>query len=113
MHHLIQILVTALAVLLAARIVPGVRVKSFGSAVVFALVLAIVTWLLKSALIFISFPLIALTLGLFMLVINGFLFWLADKVVDGVEVKDFGSAVLGSLVVSAISWLCMFVLGLH
>jgi putative membrane protein len=113
LHHLVQILVTALAVLVAARVVPGIRVKSFGSAVVFALVLAVITFLLKSVLVFVTFPLIALTLGLFMFVINGFLFWLADKVVDGVELDGFGSALLGSMVVTAISWVCSLLLGLH
>jgi putative membrane protein len=104
LHHVVQIIITAIAVLIAARIVPGIRVKSFGSAVFFALVLGLLNFFLKWALVVVSFPLIALTLGLFMLVINGFLFWLADKVVDGVEIDGFGSAVLGSLVTTLISW---------
>jgi putative membrane protein len=110
-HSIIHVLITALAVLFAARIIPGIRVKSFGSAVVFAVVLAVITVVLKWALVFISFPLIALTLGLFLLVINGFLFWLADKVVDGVEVDGFGSAVLGSMVTTAITWAATLLLG--
>jgi putative membrane protein len=112
MHHLIQILITAIAVLIAARVIPGIRVKSFGSAVFFALVLAIITFLLKTVLVLLALPLIALTLGLFMFVINGFLFWLADKVVDGVEIDGFGSALLGSMVTTAISWACSLLLGL-
>lgn len=97
-HHIIHALATAVGVLVAARLVPGIRVKSFGSALVFAIVLAIVSVLLKTALIVLTLPLVVLTLGLFMLVINGFLFWLADKAVSGVEVDGFGSAILGSLV---------------
>jgi putative membrane protein len=112
LHAIIQVLVTALAVLVAARIIPGIRVKSFGSAVVFAIVLGVVSWALKGVLIFVSFPLIALTLGLFMLVINGFLFWLADKVVEGVEVDGFGAAILGSMVTTAISWAAALLLHL-
>jgi len=50
------------------------------------------------------------TLGLFLIVINGFLFWLADKVVKGVEVDGFGSAILGSLVTSVLSWAMLYVL---
>jgi putative membrane protein len=53
---------------------------------------------------------VLITLGLFLIVINGFLFWLADKVVKGVEVDGFGSAILGSLVTSLVSWGIMFVL---
>ena len=109
-HILIQILVTAVAVLVAARIVPGIRVRSFGSAVVFAIVLGILGVLLKTVLVILALPFIVLTLGLFMFVINGFLFWLADKIVKGIEVDGFGSAILGSIVTSAASWLTFFLL---
>ncbi|MDB4968435.1 MAG: hypothetical protein JWN44_4124 [Myxococcales bacterium] len=110
-HILIHLLVTAIAVLAAARIVPGIRVRSFGSAVVFAFVLAVLNVLLGKLLIILALPFVLLTLGLFLIVINGFLFWLADKVVKGVEVDGFGSAILGSLMTSLVSWTIMFVLG--
>jgi putative membrane protein len=109
-HHLIQLLVTAIAVLVAARIVPGIRVRSFGSAVFFALILAVLNVFVGKLLVFLALPFILITLGLFLLVINGFLFWLADKVVDGVKVDGFGAAVLGSLVTSVVSWAILFVL---
>ena len=109
-HHLIQLLVTAVAVLISAKIVPGIRVLSFGSAVVFAFVLAILNVILGKVLVLLALPFVLLTLGLFLLVINGFLFWLADKAVKGVEVDGFGSAILGSLVTSVISWAILYVL---
>jgi putative membrane protein len=108
-HHLIHLLVTAVAVLIAARIVPGIRVKSFGSAVVFAFVLAVLNVILGKVLLVLALPVILVTLGLFLIVINGFLFWLADKVVEGVEIDGFGSAMLGSLVTSLISWAILFI----
>lgn len=110
LHHIIHLLVTAVAVLAAARIVPGIRVRSFGAAVIFALVLGVFNVLLGKLLVILALPFVLLTLGLFLIVINGFLFWLADKVVKGVEVDGFGSAILGSLVTSGFSWLIMFVL---
>ena len=110
LHHIIHLLVTAVAVLIAARIVPGIRVRSFGSAVVFAFVLAILNVILAKVLIVLALPLVLLTLGLFLIVINGFLFWLADKVVEGVEVDGFGSAILGSLVTSLAGWAIFFLL---
>ena len=109
-HHLIHLLVTAVAVLIAAKVVPGIRVKSFGSAVVFAFVLAVLNVILGKVLILLALPFVLLTLGLFLIVINGFLFWLADKVVDGVEIDGFGYAMLGSLVTSLISWGILFIL---
>ncbi len=110
LHHIIHLLVTAVAVLAAARIVPGIRVRSFGSAVVFAFVLAVLNVILAKVLIVLALPLVLVTLGFFLLVINGFLFWLADKVVTGVECDGFGSAFLGSLVTSIVSWAIMYVL---
>jgi putative membrane protein len=101
----IRVLVTAIAVLLTAKVVPGVRARSFGGAFVFAIVLAILNKLLFGLLVFLSLPFIIITFGLFALVINAFLFWLADKVVNGVEVDGFGAAFLGSLCTSIISWL--------
>ena len=50
--------------------------------------------------------------GLFLIVINGFLFWLADKIVEGVEVDGFGACVLGSVITTVISWLISWALGL-
>ena len=111
LQYIIQLLVTAVAVLMAARIVPGIRVKSFGSAVIFALVLGLLNVFLKFILVIVSLPFLLLTLGLFMFIINGFLFWLADKIVDGVEVDGFGACVLGSVVVSVVNWGITLLLG--
>src|SRR5947209_1674085 len=102
--HVIQLLVYAVAVLITAKIVPGIRVRSYGSALFFAFILAILNALLHGVLVFLSLPLLLLTFGLFLIVINAFLFWLADKVVDGVQLDGFGTAILGSLVTSAINW---------
>src|SRR6185295_209785 len=104
LHHLVHVLVVALAVLLTAKVVPGVRARSFGGAFVFALVLAILNKLLFKLLVFLSLPFVLVTFGLFILVINAFLFWLADKVVDGVEVDGAGAALLGSFCTSLITW---------
>lgn len=102
-HLILRILITALAVLLAAKIVPGLRVRSYGSAVVFAVVLGIVAKLLHWLLVFLTFPLVLVSFGLFLLVINAFLFWLADRFVRGVEVRGFWAAFWGSLVTSLIT----------
>ena len=108
-HHLVHILVTALAVLLTAKVVPGVRARSFGGAFVFALVLAILNKLLFKLLVVLSLPFVLLTFGLFLVVINAFLYWLADKIVDGVEVDGPGAALLGSVVTSLITWVVFWV----
>lgn len=103
--HLVHILVTALAVLLTAKVVPGVRARSFGGAFVFALVLAILSKLLFKVLVLLSLPFVLVTFGLFLVVINAFLYWLADKLVEGVEVDGPSAALVGSVVTSAVTWL--------
>ncbi len=109
-NHIIHLLVFAVAVLLTARIVPGIRVKSFGSAVVFALVLAVLDKLLFGLFMFLSFPFVLLTFGLFVLVINAILWLLANKLVSGIETKGFGSALVGSLVTTVINVLILWVI---
>jgi putative membrane protein len=109
-HHIIHLAVFAISVLIAAKVVPGIKVKSFGSAFFFALVLAILNKLLFKALVLLSLPFVLVSFGLFLVIINAFLFWLADKIVDGVEVDGFGSAIFGSLVTSAINWGIIYLL---
>ena len=113
MNHILQLVVFAVAMLVAARVVPGIQVRSFGSALMFSLVFAVVDKLLFGLLVFFSIPLIVLSFGLFLLVINAALFMLADRLTPGVKVEGFGSAFLGSLVTSILSSLFAWVIGLH
>ncbi len=103
LNLVLTLAIYALAVLLAAKIVPGLKVKSFGSAFIFAAVFAILNKLLLMVLVFFTFPLLLISFGLFLLVINAFLFWLADKFVSGVECSGFGAAFFGALVTSIIN----------
>jgi len=108
--HLAHVLVFAFAVMLTARIVPGIKVKSFGGALVFAFVLAILDKLLFGLLLFLSFPMLLLSFGLFVFVINGVLWLLANKIVSSVQTSGLGAAILGSLVTSVLNWLFIAVL---
>jgi putative membrane protein len=110
LHHLAHVLVFAVAVLLTARVVPGIKVKSFLGALVFAFVVAVLNKVLYGVLVFLTFPFVLLSFGLFLLVINAFLWWLADKIVGGVKIDGFESALLGSLVTSVLNWLFLFLL---
>jgi putative membrane protein len=102
---LVSSLLYGLSVMVAAKVIPGLHVRSFGGAFVFALVLGVLDALLFKALAIITLPVVVLSLGLFLLVIRAFLFWLADKLVDGVRVDGFGAALLGSLVSGGLSFL--------
>ena len=97
--------VAAGAVLLAAYIITDISVDTFYVALVFALLLGVVNVTIKPLLVLLTLPINLITLGLFTFVINGLLFWWLGSVVQGIDVGNFWSALLGSLIVSVIMWL--------
>ena len=103
MSFIIKILVSTLAVLLGAYFLPGVEVISFGTAVLVAVVLAILNTLVKPVLIILTIPVTLITLGLFLLVINASIILLADFLVGGFIVEGFWWALLFSLLLSLLS----------
>jgi len=105
MHLLIQWLINALAVYVTANILDGIHLKSFGAAIAVALVLGLINTLVRPVLLFFSFPVIILSLGLFLLVINALMLQFAAVLVSGFSIDGFWWAVAGSVVISAISWL--------
>ncbi len=95
----------ALSLILVTYLVPGIVVASFYSALLAALVLGLVNALIRPVLIILTLPVNILTLGLFTLVINALMFWLASSIVKGFNVNGFLPAFFGALVVSIISWM--------
>ncbi|MFZ5808499.1 MAG: phage holin family protein [Chloroflexota bacterium] len=108
-RFLLRLLINAVALYVAIRIVPGIHAQNMGwlAILLLALVFGVVNALFGPLLKFLTCPLILLTLGLFTLVINTFLFWLAGQIGElfgvGFSVDGFWAAFLGSLVVSIVS----------
>ncbi|MEI6847046.1 MAG: phage holin family protein [Chlorobiaceae bacterium] len=100
----IQWLINALAVYSTAHILDGIHIRSFGVAILVALVLGLVNTVLRPVLVFFSIPFIFFTFGLFLLVINAFLLQLSASIVGGFYIDSFWWAVAGSLVITAISF---------
>jgi len=98
-------LILAAAILVAAYLFPGIQVSGFGSAFFAALVLAFLNAFFRPILIILTLPINILTLGLFTFVINAFLLLMTSGVIGGLHVAGFGSALLGSLIISIVSWL--------
>ncbi len=96
--------IVAVALWFAAQVVPGVTVRSVPVLLVGALVLGLVNALVRPVLTILTLPITILTLGLFYLVVNAAAFGLAAALVPGFQVAGFGSAVLGALLVSLVSW---------
>ena len=113
MRLLARFLVIAGAVWVVAAVVPGVTVRQgAGSYLLIALLFAVVNVLAKPVLKLLSFPLLLLTLGLFLVVINAALFGLTALLTERLSVDGFGPAVIASLVISAVTWTGDNVLGL-
>ena len=106
MRLIVVWLLNAVALLAVAWLMPSaIHVASFGSAMVAALLLALINTLLRPLLLLLTLPVTLLTLGLFIVVVNGLLFWWAGTLIDGFSVGGFWPAVFGSLLYSLISWL--------
>ena len=103
MNGIIRFLLTGVAVLAASYILPGVHVEHYGYALLVALVLAVVNFLVKPILIIFTIPLTIVTLGLFLLVINALMIMLTDSLTPGFSVDGFWWALLFSLLLSLVS----------
>ena len=99
----IRFLVTGVAVLLASQIVPGITVESTGAALAAIVLLALLNALLRPVLYLLSIPLIIMTLGLFMVIINALLLELTAYLVKGFVVEGFWAAFWGALIISVVS----------
>jgi putative membrane protein len=103
MRGLIYILISAVAVFVAAYILPGVHVASFWTALVIAVVLGVVNFLVKPLIVILTLPVTIVTLGLFLFVINAALILFVAWMVPGFKVDGFWWALLYSIVLSLIS----------
>ncbi len=98
-------LINSVAIVGMASVLPGITTRNFTTALKAAIVLGLLNAVLKPVLSFFSFPLIMVTFGLFSLLINGLVLWICAGVLDGFEIRGFGSAILGAIVFSCISWM--------
>ena len=104
-HWIVNWLLSALALWLVAQIIPGMQIRSYGTALVATVVIGLVDFTLGPILRFIAFPITFLTLGLFRLVINALLLKLASLFTPGFRIDGFLSALLGSLVLAIVTGL--------
>ena len=105
MRFLVRLVLNALAVGVAAWLVPGVILSGPVSALLAALILGVVNTLVRPVLLLLTLPLTLLTLGLFIFVVNAICLALTAAVLPGLDIAGFGSALLGAIVVSVISWI--------
>jgi len=105
MGFILRVLINAGALMLAARVVPGIYLAGWKPALLAGLVLGLVNGIIRPVLVVLTFPLTLLTLGLFLLVLNGFCLAMTAWFVPGFDVHGLVPAVLGALLVTLVSWL--------
>jgi putative membrane protein len=103
MHLLISLLLNALALIITSYIVPGFDINNFTTAILAAIVLAVINTFIKPILLFLTFPITLITLGLFIFVINAVVLYLAALVVPGIVIEGFLPAILAAIVLSVVS----------
>jgi putative membrane protein len=98
-------LINAVALIAVAYLMPSITVSDFTAALVAALVLGLVNAVVRPVLVLLTLPVTILTLGLFIFVLNGLLFWGVASWLEGFSVAGFWSGVLGAILFSIVSWL--------
>ena len=106
-----HLVISAALLLLVAHLVKGVEIEGWGPAFIGALVLGLVNAIIKPVLVFLTFPLIFVTFGLFLLIINTLLLWLMASVVPGVRINGFAPALIGGVLLTVLNVLVDMVVG--
>jgi putative membrane protein len=100
----LRLLITALGLWVADRLLPGIVITGTGSLIVSALLLGIVNAVIRPIILILTLPLTILTLGLFVLIVNGISLAIAAWLVPGFHIAGLWSATLGAIIVGLISW---------
>jgi len=106
MKIIIQILISAVAVIIASYLLPGVHLlgdRPFVTALMLAIVLSFLNTFIKPLLVVFTIPLTVLTLGIFLLFINAIIIWIADQIIDSFRVDSLWWAILFSFILSIIT----------
>ncbi|MBD0259234.1 MAG: phage holin family protein [Cytophagales bacterium] len=105
MGFIVKLLVNAVAVIISAYLIPGVAVSGIVSAIIVALVLGLLNTFVKPILLILTLPITILTLGLFYLVLNVIIIYIADYFIGGFRVDGFVAALLFSIVLTVVGWI--------
>ena len=106
MRLLVVWIINALSLLALPYLFDSIRVDGLYPALIAAAVLGLVNAFIRPLLVLLTFPITIVTLGLFVFVINGLLFWFVASFIKGFTVTGFWPALFGAIVYSVISWLC-------
>lgn len=108
---IIRVLIVALGLWVAAHVVPGIHYNSYGDLLIAALLLGIANAIVRPILVILTFPITILTLGLFLLVINGLMLELVAFFFHGFHVHGLIAAIFGAIVVGLTGWVASWFIG--
>ena len=106
---ILHILCLGAVVLGIARLLPGVYVESYGTGVLVAIVYGLINVTLGTVLKLLGLPFIIVTLGIFLVVINSFLLWITDELLDDFEIEDAGTTFVAALLITLADTFLSFV----
>ena len=108
---LLRMLITSLGLWVASRVVPGMAISGFGTLLGSALLLGFVNAVVRPLLVLLTLPITIMTLGIFLFVINGAMLGLVASLFDNFAINGLFSAILGSVIVSLVSWFASWFIG--
>ena len=107
----LRLLITALGLWVADRLLPGIAITGTGSLIVSALLLGLVNAVIRPVILILTLPLTIITLGLFVLIVNGISLGIAAWLVPGFHIAGLWSATLGAIIVGLTSWVASAFIG--
>jgi putative membrane protein len=102
MHFLIRLLINGIVFYLIALYVPGIHANSFAAAVLAAFIFGIVNAIIRPLVLLLTLPFTILTLGLFVIIVNALMFWLATWIAPGFTVHGFRAALIGGIIMTIV-----------
>lgn len=108
---ILRALISAFAIWLAAQVLDGIRIEGPGTVFAAGFLLGVVNAFVRPVLTLVTLPMTIITLGLFLLVINAAMLGLVASFLPGLQIAGFGPALLGSILVSIVSWIASWTIG--
>lgn len=100
MHALWNILLLSVVIFAVSKMLPKIHIKSFGTAIIVSIVYSIINFLIGWLLMLLSLPAVIITFGLFTFVVNAFLLWITDKIIDDFEIENFTTTLIAAFLIT-------------
>jgi len=109
MTFILSLLLKSIAIFIVAKILSGIHIKNFGTAILVAFIYSVINFFLGKILFFFALPVIFITFGLFIFIIDAFLLWITDKIIEDFEIDNFVTTILAAFLIMVsdrlLSWI--------